>query len=576
MADTALVTEPLLNFAVPPGGLGLLRFTTAGSVDDGKSTLIGRLLYDSQGVYEDQIDAVRKSRINRAAGPLDFSLVTDGLRAEREQGITIDVAYRYFSTPRRKFIIADTPGHEQYTRNMATGASTADLAVVLIDATKGVLPQSRRHAYIASLLGIRYLVAAVNKMDLVGCDETTFRRIRREFQQLADQLEVSDVCAIPLSALEGDNVVRRSARMPWFEGPALLEYLETVSVNEAIPGGALRFPVQYVIRPNAHFRGFAGQLTSGTLRTGDSVIALPSGSKTRVRSILTLDGELGRAIAGEAITVTLDDEIDLSRGDLLVSEDAPPVVSRHVRAQLVWMHAEPLDRHKLYLLKHTTRTVRARIRQVLHRVDINSLQHAPASAVSLNEITTVDLETTLPLMFDPYRVNRTMGSFILIDPISNATVAAGMIEGKVVASASTTTATQSRVFISERQERFGHRAGAVWIENQPLLAEELERVLFGEGWLVQLISSTDFLSSELSTVARALRLSGAIAVFAVAGTEDEQRKAFEELFGSDAFFTVDARAESTQSLDELLFALRKWRRGRRTDATDAKGEAGHD
>ena len=407
MAYTALVTEPLLNLAAPPGGLGMLRFTTAGSVDDGKSTLIGRLLYDSQGVYEDQLDAVRKSRINRAAGPIDFSLLTDGLRAEREQGITIDVAYRYFSTPRRKFIIADTPGHEQYTRNMATGASTADVAVVLIDATKGVLPQSRRHAYIASLLGIRHLVAAVNKMDLVGYDERTFRRITREFQQLADQLEVTDVRAIPLSALEGDNVVRRSPRMPWFDGPALLEYLETIPVNEPTWESAFRFPVQYVIRPDAHFRGFAGQLAAGTLRPGDAVIALPSGTKTRVRSILTFDGELDRATVGEAITVTLDDEIDLSRGDLLVSEDALPVASRRVRARLVWMQAEPLDQHKLYLLKHNTRTIRARVRQVLHRIDINSLQHAPASAVSLNDIATVDLETTLPLLFDSYRVNRT-------------------------------------------------------------------------------------------------------------------------------------------------------------------------
>jgi bifunctional enzyme CysN/CysC/sulfate adenylyltransferase subunit 1 len=320
----------------------LLRFTTAGSVDDGKSTLIGRLLHDSKTVYEDQLASVKKSRINRSNGPLDFSLLTDGLRAEREQGITIDVGYHYFATARRKFIIADTPGHEQYTRNMATGASTADLAVILIDGTKGLLPQTTRHAYIASLSGISSVVAAINKMDLVEFREEKFLKLEEEFLSLAQRLGIAEVKCIPISAIAGDNVVEPSERMLWYAGPTLLEYLETTPIPRAAHTNGFRFPVQYVIRPDAQFRGFAGQIAGGVIRTGDSVTALPSGQESRVKSIVTFDGPLAEAFSPMSVTLTLEDEIDLSRGDMLVSPDSPAHVSQRFRAMIVWMHKRPL------------------------------------------------------------------------------------------------------------------------------------------------------------------------------------------------------------------------------------------
>src|SRR6266404_1499967 len=321
----------------------LLRFTTAGSVDDGKSTLIGRLLHDSKAVYEDQLASVKKSRINRSTGPIDFSLLTDGLRAEREQGITIDVAYRYFATHRRKFIIADTPGHEQYTRNMATGASTANLAIILVDARNGVLPQSRRHAYIASLLGIPHVVVAINKMDLMDFREDVFESIRREFSSFAGQLPIRDLHFIPISALLGDNVVERSARMPWFEGSSLLHYLESVHIGNDNNLTDMRFAVQYVIRPTLDFRGYAGQVTSGVIRKGDPIMALPSGRMSRVASIVTYDGEMPRAFAPMSVTVCLEDELDISRGDMLVSARNLPQISRRFETSLVWMNQTPLE-----------------------------------------------------------------------------------------------------------------------------------------------------------------------------------------------------------------------------------------
>ncbi|HZS27126.1 MAG TPA: sulfate adenylyltransferase subunit CysN, partial [Candidatus Angelobacter sp.] len=406
----------------------ILRFTTAGSVDDGKSTLIGRLLYDTKTVYEDQLVSIQKSGINRSDGPIDFSLLTDGLRAEREQGITIDVAYRYFSTPRRKFIIADTPGHEQYTRNMATGASTAHAAVVLIDATKGLLAQSRRHTYIASLLGIQDVIAAVNKMDLAGYKEEVFREIAADFEKLAQQLGIANVFAIPVSALNGDSIVTQSRKMPWFTGPTLLEYLEQLPVRSNGQAGPLLLPVQYVIRPDSRFRGFAGQIASGILRRGAKVVALPSGMKTRIKSISTFDGDLDEAAAGDSITVTLEDEIDLSRGDLLSEEGSTPQAAAQVVASLVWLHPKAGRPGDEYLLKHTTRTVRARLQEIEHRVNVNTLDHLPAADLQMNDIATVRIAAAQPLFFDPYRQNRTTGSFVLIDPLSNATVAAGMIE----------------------------------------------------------------------------------------------------------------------------------------------------
>src|ERR1700734_2158486 len=458
----------------------LLRFSTAGSVDDGKSTLIGRLLYDSQAVFEDQLAAVRKSKINRAAGPIDFSLLTDGLRAEREQGITIDVAYRYFSTPRRKFIIADTPGHEQYTRNMATGASTAEAAVVLMDATKGVLRQSRRHAFIANLLGVRHIIAAVNKMDLVGFSQEVFERISEEFRQFAEQLGIKDVYAIPVSALEGDNVVKRSKRMPWFEGPALLEFLETIpAIDPSVSAEApLRFPIQYVIRPDASFRGFAGRIASGELRPGGTVVALPSGVKTKVQSIVGFEDEPQAATSGNSVTITLENVVDISRGNMLVGEERPPVVGTGFAAMLVGMHAQPLAANKIYELKHTTRKVRARVSQIRYRVDMNTLEHGPAAKLDMNDIAAVDIKTTLPLFFDSYSANRTTGSFILIDPLTNATVAAGIIERGLNVGRATDGATKlGRSSKEERLLRFGHPSAAVWVQGRPHVAQLVERQL---------------------------------------------------------------------------------------------------
>lgn len=405
----------------------LLRFSTAGSVDDGKSTLIGRLLYDSRNVYEDHVRSVTRTTGGAASSSIDFALLTDGLRAEREQGITIDVAYRFFSTARRKFIIADTPGHEQYTRNMATGASTADLAIILVDARKGLLTQSRRHAYIAALLGIPRVVAAINKMDLVGYSEDVFRQLSRDFAELADRVGLRSVEAIPVSALEGDNVVHRSERMPWYTGPSLLEHLESVEIAGASSDAAFRLPVQRVIRPDQNFRGFAGQIAAGTVHPGDRIVALPSGRTSRVASIVTFDGDLDSASAPLSVTVTLEDELDISRGDLIAAIDSPPSVTNHFEASVVWLHAQPLALNRRYLLKHASHIVPARVRGVGHRIDMETLDPLPATTLELNGIGAIKVETDRPILADLYQQNRMTGSFILIDPASNATVGAGMI-----------------------------------------------------------------------------------------------------------------------------------------------------
>ncbi len=409
----------------------LLRFSTAGSVDDGKSTLIGRLLYDSRNVYEDQVRAVTGMQAGGKQPSIDFALLTDGLRAEREQGITIDVAYRYFATQRRKFIIADTPGHEQYTRNMATGASTADLSIILIDARKGILPQSRRHAYIASLLGIRHLVAAINKMDLVEFSEEVYRTIERDFSALVRQYGGAELVTIPVSALEGDNVVDRSTRMPWYDGPALLEHLETVPVWTEAAVQAFRMPVQRVIRPDQNYRGFAGQIASGTVRRGDRIAVQPSGRISRVASITTYDGDLEEASAPLSIALTLEDELDISRGDLLTLEEQAAQSSSAIEASLVWFDTQRLETHRPYLLKHGAATERARVTRVRHRTNTLTLAEEAVNSLGMNDIGVVELELTRPLFFDAYAENRAMGSFILIDALSNATLAAGMIRGSV-------------------------------------------------------------------------------------------------------------------------------------------------
>jgi sulfate adenylyltransferase large subunit len=421
----------------------LLRFTTAGSVDDGKSTLIGRLLYDSRSVYEDQLESATKASVGRNAGNIDFSLLTDGLRAEREQGITIDVAYRYFATPSRKFIIADTPGHEQYTRNMVTGASTAELAIVLIDARKGLLPQSRRHAYIASLLGLPHVVIAVNKMDLVGYDHETFVRIEADFRRFLSALEPIEPYFIPISALAGDNVVTRSTRMPWFRGPSLLEYLERVPIGQRLQSADFRFPVQRVVRPNQEFRGYAGTIASGQIRPGDSVIILPSGRQSAIETITTFDGDLQQAQAGESVTITLRDEVDVVRGDIIATADDQPVTSAGIKAMLVWLNDAPSRLNRRYRLKQATRQEWAELTDIEHRLNINSLEQEPARSLDMNEIGSVQLEAARPLAFDTYARNRATGSFILVDPVTNGTVAAGLITG--AAKASSLTAVSERV-----------------------------------------------------------------------------------------------------------------------------------
>jgi bifunctional enzyme CysN/CysC len=410
---------------------GLLRFTTAGSVDDGKSTLIGRLLHDSKSIYADQMAAIELASTRRGLESTNLALLTDGLRAEREQGITIDVAYRYFSTPRRSFIIADTPGHVQYTRNMVTGASTADLAVVLVDARRGPLEQSRRHAFLSSLLGVRHLVVAVNKMDLVGWNQATFRAVEEQFGAFAARLDIADVTYLPISALHGDNVVERSSQSPWYIGPSLLEHLETVDVADDRDGQPARFPVQWVVLPadgsRHEDRGYAGRVAGGRLTVGDEVVVLPSGNRTRVGSIRTLDGALDSAAAGRSVTVHLEDDVDVSRGDLLCAVTAPATVSQDVDAVVCWMDDRPLTVGARYAIRHNTRSARAVVRDLDHRLDVNTLLAASADRLDLNDIGRVRLRTTSPLAADPYRANRATGSFILIDEATNATAGAGMI-----------------------------------------------------------------------------------------------------------------------------------------------------
>jgi len=537
----------------------LLRISTAGSVDDGKSTLIGRLLYDSKGVYEDQIASARKATINPAAGPLDFALLTDGLRSEREQGITIDVAYRYFSTPKRKFIIADTPGHEQYTRNMATGASTADLAVILIDARNGVLPQSRRHLHIATLLGIRHIVVTVNKMDLVDFSQQVFDQVSSEFASFSARLPVAELKFIPVSALEGDNVVTPSRRMPWYTGPCLLEYLETVKVAMVRKFDYMRFPVQYVLRPNQEFRGFAGQVASGSVRPGDPVMVLPSGRTSRVKSITTYDGDLSQAFAPMSVTLCLEDEIDVSRGDMLVPPQHPPHVARRFEATMVWMNHKPLEPGKPYLVKHTTQQVGGTVTSVRYRVDVNTLEHEPVDRLGFNEIGSLLVETKRPLFFDSYDDNRGTGAFILIDPLTNETVAAGMITARTALEPLRTKEqhtldefASSRVTPAERHLRAGHRPVVVWLAGNADLAYVLERKLFDRGCLVHVVSEVDrrILGSVLETSTD----TGLISICAVEVEDESTRDEMKRAVGNDRFLALNV-ARLPENIEDASDAI---------------------
>ncbi|MFN2371619.1 MAG: sulfate adenylyltransferase subunit CysN [Candidatus Krumholzibacteriia bacterium] len=483
----------------------LLRFTTSGSVDDGKSTLIGRLLYETNCIFEDQYAAVAKTSQRRGDERVDLALLLDGLAAEREQGITIDVAYRYFTTAKRKFIIADTPGHEQYTRNMVTGASTADLAIILIDARHGVMTQSKRHGFLISLLQIPHLVVAVNKMDLVGWDRGVYDAIVRDYGEFSQKLDIHDITFIPISALEGDNVTTRSANTPWYDGQTLLHILENVHVAADRNLVDFRFPVQTVVRPDLDFRGFAGTVVSGTVSVGEEVAALPSGRGSRVARIVTWDGDLETAVAGQAVTLVLEDEIDVSRGDMLVRRNNLPHVANEFDAMLCWMDEERMDPRTAYVLKQTTHKVKAHVREVAYRIDVNTLHRESSDGFGLNEIGRVSLKTSQPLYFDSYRRNRGTGSFILIDPLSNRTVAAGMIRGR---SRTLDEVTRSRRAAPQRstnvsweagaiagadwEARNGHKGAVVWCTGysgagKSTVARELVRRLFDEGRQVMML-----------------------------------------------------------------------------------------
>ncbi|QNM98513.1 sulfate adenylyltransferase subunit CysN [Chitinimonas koreensis] len=431
-----LIASDILAYLKQHENKDLLRFITCGNVDDGKSTLIGRLLHDSKLIFEDQLAAIQRDsqKYNTTDDEIDLALLVDGLQAEREQGITIDVAYRYFSTDRRKFIIADCPGHEQYTRNMATGASTSNLAVILIDARRGVQTQTRRHSFIVSLLGIRHVIVAVNKMDLVDFDPAVFERIRADYLAFAEQLGIPDIRFVPISALRGDNVVTASERAPWYDGPTLMKLLETVEIDHDVHLDAFRLPVQYVNRPNLDFRGFCGTVAAGEIKPGDAVVALPSGKQSRVRAVVSYEGEQPAAFAGQAITLTLADEIDISRGDMIVKVgETRPNVSTSFDAHIVWMNEQPLEAGREYAFKLGGKQVYGRVARILERIDVNSLAASEADRLGLNEIGLCRVALTAPVAFDAYRECRGTGSFIVIDRLSNATAGAGMIAAAAVA-----------------------------------------------------------------------------------------------------------------------------------------------
>jgi bifunctional enzyme CysN/CysC len=490
-----LISADILGYLAQHENKEMLRFLTCGNVDDGKSTLIGRLLHDSKMIYEDQLAAIQKDSLKSGTtgDEVDLALLVDGLQAEREQGITIDVTYRYFSTAQRKFIIADTPGHEQYTRNMATGASTCDLAIILVDARYGVQTQTRRHSFIVSLLGIRHVVVAINKMDLVEFKESVFEQIKQDYSEFVQRLSIPDIHFIPLSALRGDNVVNKSEHTPWYQGPSLMELLNTVEISADRNIADVRFPVQWVNRPNLDFRGYSGTLAAGIIKKGAVVMALPSRKSSQVKSIVTFDGELQEAYPGQAITVTLTDEIDISRGDMLVSPEHAPALDSRFNADVVWMAENALVPGKQYYIKQATRTVTGSVSRIGYRIDVNTLEKSPASQLKLNEIGLCEFALSAPLAFDPYSQCKGTGSFIVIDRLSNVTVGAGMIVS--LAERNEMLRPVSR---ADRIARFGQKPVNFWIQGEQaaLVALQLERRLFDRGHAC--IAITEQASAELT------------------------------------------------------------------------------
>ena len=550
----------------------LLRFSTAGSVDDGKSTLIGRLLHDSKSIYDDQLTSLKGSSRDEEQ-EIDYALITDGLKAEREQGITIDVAYRYFSTPKRKFIIADTPGHVQYTRNMATGASTANLALILVDAEHGVVTQSKRHSFIASLLGIPHLLVAVNKMDLVGYDREVFEKIRSDFSEFASKLSIKDIHFIPVSALKGDNVVDGGDRnMPWYKGPTVLSYLEDLYISSDVNLVDLRIPVQYVLRPDNRFRGYCGKMASGILRSGDEIVALPSKKVTKVKAIHEFEGEIDKAFAPMSVTFTLEDELDISRGDMICHTNNIPRISRRLESMIVWMDERPLEPGRSYILKHTTKSTKAMIDTVRYRVNIDSLSHESANALELNEIGRVVITANQPLFHDAYSKNRGTGSFILIDPLTNATSGAGMVLERESAEVvppveysgrdtqSSPTGARSLITRGDRERAYGHKPATLWLtglhaSGKSEVAYELEKLLFDRGAKVVVLTGstlrsgvTKELDFDLSDrwenlrraaeIARLLNDNGIICVCAFISPDAAARSKLAEIVGADDFFEI--------------------------------------
>ncbi len=469
----------------------LLRFLTCGNVDDGKSTLIGRLLHDSKMIYEDQLAAVQADSAKSGttgAGKIDLALLVDGLQAEREQGITIDVAYRYFSTSTRKFIIADTPGHEQYTRNMATGASTCDLAVILIDARYGVQTQTKRHSYIASLLGIKHIIVAVNKMDLVEYSEETYNKIQQDYLDFISTLDLSDIHFIPMSALDGDNVVNPSENMPWYTGKPMMEALNSIEISSDRNFSDARFPVQYVNRPNLDFRGFCGTIASGVFHKGDTVTVLPSGKSSKIKSIVTYDGDIDEAFSRMAVTLTMEDEIDISRGDMVIGQgNSSAMVADKFDATIVWMDEKEMSPGRQYIIKLATRSVSGSISAINYRIDVNTLEHHDANELKLNEIASCTVSVNAPVVFDPYKKNKGTGAFIIIDRLSNVTVGAGMIFGESEDS------NLSDVSADERAARFSQKATAISLtgENNKAFAYQLERKLFDTGHAVTILENDE-------------------------------------------------------------------------------------